>query len=241
MAPMLEGTMVRDPARRWSMVQVRDFLARSDGSVPPTPTVPLAASEPADADGTRVLAAVPPASVPATGPVTVPDSRPPSYDAPRRRPPATVLVGIGVAVLVLALALFAALSRDGSGRDAHESGGTPGTSPTAVTTPTAEGMESFIRDYVATVSVDPDAAWKMLTPKFQQESGGLEHYRSFWAAAANGKVLSISSDPAHLTVSYQVHFDHFDNGPGPTVLDLKIEDGHYLIDGERSKGFQPAG
>ena len=27
MAPLLEGTMVRDPSRRWSMKQVRDFLA----------------------------------------------------------------------------------------------------------------------------------------------------------------------------------------------------------------------
>jgi hypothetical protein len=42
-------------------------------------------------------------------------------------------------------------------------------------------------------------------------------------------------------VSYHVHFDHFDNGPGPTVLDLKYVDGHYLIDGERTKGFHPAG
>ncbi len=38
-----------------------------------------------------------------------------------------------------------------------------------------------------------------------------------------------------------MHFDNFKNGPGPTVLDLKFEDGHYLIDGERTKGFTPAG
>jgi hypothetical protein len=81
----------------------------------------------------------------------------------------------------------------------------------------------------------------MLTPKFQRESGGLERYRSFWGPATDGKVLDISADPADLTVSYHVHFDDFDNGPGPTVLDLVFEDGHYKIDGERTKGFRPAG
>ena len=54
------------------------------------------------------------------------------------------------------------------------------------------------------------------------------------------KVLGISADPAHLSVSYHVHFDDFDNGPGPTVLDLTFANGHYLIDGERTKGFRPA-
>ena len=102
-------------------------------------------------------------------------------------------------------------------------------------------MEAFIRDYVTTVADDPDRAWTMLTPKFQRESGGLDHYRAFWTPATNGRVLSITADPAALTVSYQVHFDNFHNGPGPTVLDLTFSKGHYLIDGERTKGFVPAG
>ena len=38
-----------------------------------------------------------------------------------------------------------------------------------------------------------------------------------------------------------MHFDNFGNGPGPTVLDLVFADGRYLIDGERTKGFEPAG
>jgi hypothetical protein len=101
-------------------------------------------------------------------------------------------------------------------------------------------MEAFIRRYVATVSADPDAAWSMLTPKFQRESGGLDTYRSYWEHATNGRVLSISADPATMSVSYQVHFDDFHNGPGPTILDLKLVDGRYYIDGEHTKGFVPA-
>ena len=38
-----------------------------------------------------------------------------------------------------------------------------------------------------------------------------------------------------------MHFDNFNNGPGPTVLDLTYSDGKYLIDGERTHGFKPAG
>ena len=107
--------------------------------------------------------------------------------------------------------------------------------------PTAKGIESFINDYVTTVSTDPSKSWQMLTPKFQQESGGFDKYNAFWGPATNGRVVSISPDPENLTVSYQVHFDNFDNGPGPTVLDLKFDNGRYLIDGERTQGFEPSG
>jgi hypothetical protein len=152
-----------------------------------------------------------------------------------------VLVGLVVLALLLTLALVAALVRDGSERGPTASGTRPGPDPAAAARPTAKGMKSFIRDYVATVAADPDAAWQMLTPKFQRVSGGIERYRAFWESATNGHVLSITADPENLSVSYRVRFDDFDNGPGPTVLDLRFEDGRYLIDGERTKGFVPAG
>jgi hypothetical protein len=117
----------------------------------------------------------------------------------------------------------------------------PSASASAPAKPTAAGMEAFIRDYVATVSSDPDKAYQMLSPKFQQESGGIDTYRKYWDSATNGRVLSISANPDDLSVSYQVRFDNHVNGPGPTVLDLKFDDGRYLIDGERTQGFKPAG
>ena len=88
---------------------------------------------------------------------------------------------------------------------------------------------------------DPDASYQMLSPKFQQESGGIDTYRKFWDSATDGRVLSISTNPDNLSVSYQVRFSNHDNGPGPTVLDLVYVDGRYLIDGERTQGFTPAG
>jgi hypothetical protein len=244
MAPLLEGTMVKDPSLRWSMTEVRDFLALPRPVVA-VPTVVMASPEtvdPVETGHTRVLpmvgtgAETPAAAAPLVAP------RAPGVIG-RRRPPGPVLASLGaVAVLLLVVALAGVLDGGGrgSGGDAKASE-TRGAAVAASAHPTAAGMESFIRDYVATVSADPDAAWAMLTAKFQRESGGLERYRSFWAPATNGKVLSISADPAHLSVSYHVHFDDFDNGPGPTVLDLTFANGHYLIDGERTKGFHPAG
>jgi len=43
-----------------------------------------------------------------------------------------------------------------------------------------------------------------------------------------------------MRVTYQVHFDDFHNGPGPTVLDLALDDGRYRIAAEHTKGFVPA-
>lgn len=228
LTPLLEATMVRDPAQRWSMSQVRDFLGRSDSSVLPLPTVPLGAADPAYDDGTRVLTTTTPAAVPAA---------PPAVARTPWRPSVGVLAAAGAAVLVALVVLLAALSEDDPGTGADS----PASSPSATATPTAAGIESFIRDYVTTVADDPDAAWTMLTPKFQRESGGLERYREFWDSATDGRVLSITANPENLSVSYQVRFGNFDNGPGPTILDLTFQDGRYLIDGERTEGFQPAG
>jgi hypothetical protein len=138
-----------------------------------------------------------------------------------------------------------------SGRDPGTgagSGGTPkAASPSSTPSaeagakPTKRGMEAFINHYVRTVADNPAASWQMLTPKFQEESGGFGKYARFWGRATNGRVLSISADPKTLTVAYQVRFDDFDNGPGPTVLQLTYEKGRYLVDGESTRGFVPEG
>jgi serine/threonine protein kinase len=224
MAPLLQSTMVKDPTRRWSMEQVRDFLADppKDGVVATNTWVP-----PVEDDDQTVV----------TQQLT---------SAGRRRPPVMALVVAAALVLaiVAGVGLYALLSSDSKAPQANTA--PPSDKPSATRSaapakPTEAGMESFIRDYVSTVSSDPQQSWKMLTPKFQQESGGFETYRAFWDKATNGRVLSISANPKDLAVSYQVHFDNFDNGPGPTVLDLKFKDGNYLIDGEHTQGFKPAG
>ena len=200
LAPLIEHTMVKDPARRWSVEQVQAFL--QDGVVAPI-------------DATQAIAPV------TAGPVD---------EKRRRRPNALVLAVLGVLVVIVAALGYAALSN---------SGGEPPASAKSGSGATAAGMKAFIRTYVRTVGDNPDAAWTMLTPRFQRASGGFAKYHAFWDAATNGRVLSIQANPDDLMVSYQVHFDDFDNGPGPTVLQLVYKDGRYLIDAESSKGFTP--
>ena len=230
LAPLLEATLVKDPARRWSMVQVRDFLAgpaqgrrwrRHGSSGRRTTTEP---------EPTRETPAAPPRE--------------------RRRLPVPALLGALALVLVVAVVLFLTL------RDRDPAGGTagattaPSSSPSARSPrrappparalhrrrPRSRGMESFIRDYVTAVATDPDTAWQMLTPKFQRESGGLDAYRKFWSGVGNPEILAISADPDNLVVSYRVRFDNFGTGKRPTVLDLEFDRGRYRIDGERTLG-----
>lgn len=233
MAPLLEGTMVKDPTQRWTMEQVRDFLTHRGQAAVPEPTQVLTvppAAELADPDPAPLTEAIEGPHSPAA--------------LTWSRPPAAVLAALAAAaVLILVMALYAARDDGSPQGDATAAGTKPpsGTTKVVAQKPTARGMEQFIRDYVRTVADDPDKAWTMLTPKFQRESGGLARYRAFWDGATNGQVLSITAEPESLSVSYQVHFDNFDNGPGPTVLDLKFSGGRYFIDGERSRGFVPAG
>jgi hypothetical protein len=151
---------------------------------------------------------------------------------------AAVLVALGVGLYVALSGSPSTSAASGPPSKGPSGGPTATAAPSA---PSVAGMESFIRSYVAAVSTDPARAWKMLTPRFQQASGGFARYQAFWSGARNGRVLQISADPAHLTVSYHVHFDHFRNGPGPTVLELVHQHGHYLIDAESDQGFRSDG
>ena len=227
LAPLLEATMVRDPAQRWSMSQVHAYLASSGDVQGPLPVpAPARAS-----GGTQVLA---PAPTPAPAP---------SPERGRRRSRVhLILLAAALVVLVGGVAAFALLHNGSANDRASGSGGrATHAAKKQPAGPTKAGMESFIRSYVSTVSDDPAKSWTMLSPKFQEQSGGYSTYHRFWDKASNGQVLSISADPANLSVAYQVHFDDFKNGPGPTVLDLTYADGKYLIDGERTHGFKPAG
>ncbi len=226
LTPLLQGALVKEPSQRWTMTEVGDFLR--DGSLPAGWTPPV--------DTVETATVLPPVAAPvaAVGTAT----------ARRRRHP--VLVGVAVALLLAVTVGGFVLGRE---LNTSSSGGpssvsptpTPAPSPSPSDGPTEAGMVGFIEDYVAAVARDPAESWRMLTPKFQYESGGFTAYEAFWAPATSGRVLDISADPETLVVSYQVAFEGKDNGPGPTVLQLRYDDGRYRIDGEMSEGFTPAG
>lgn len=252
LTPLLEATMVREPSQRWSMAQVRDFLAGPGrGASPDRPAEP-------DETSTRLVAAVatpPPPVVPVETPRRPVDSSHRPLEPSRRSvgpvetPPAetrrrplralAILLSIG---LVITAAFFGGMR--GGEQDTPtatpstaSSSPSPSRSPSPSATPaqpTRAGMTSFIRRYLTTVSSDPDATFEMLTPRFQRESGGRATYRDFWTGKGRGRILELSADPETLTVSYRVRFANFGTGARTTVLDLAFEDGRYLIDGERT-------
>ena len=233
LASVLAGTMVKDPAHRWPMSRVRDELAAINRgevvehtqvlpTVPPPPIAP-------DVAPTTPMPPMPPA--PPVEPVSPVGAVPPRW----RRP---LLVVAAVLAVVLVIAVLASVL-NGNGND-NPTARNQTTGTTATTSgPTAAGMRQFIRTYVTTVADDPAAAWQMLTPQFQAESGGFDKYRRFWDPAQNGTVGAIQADPATLQVSYQPHFDHWRNNPNPTRLVLAYKGGQYLIAAEHTVGFTP--
>ena len=188
LAPLLEATMTRDPADRWSMAEVLRFLHGIETGTTPVPApVPAPGREPDD-QGTQVLATPPPfpptpadpdgARDPAPAPTPAPTPVDTAPAARRRFPVLPVVFGALVLGLVVALALLATLddpqdavtgpSVDGS---STLDDSTSQTEKSTSTAPDAEAMAQFASDYVFTASDDPDAGFALLTPDYQAARG----------------------------------------------------------------------
>jgi eukaryotic-like serine/threonine-protein kinase len=238
LAPLLEATMTREPEHRWSMQRVRDALAAGPAGTLVRPA-PASTASTDETGRTELL----PAAVPPVEPE-------PEASHRRRRPAGPVLVAAAVAVLV-GLIVWAALSTrapDQQTPTADEPiSRTPSKKPTASKStspspspaqPTARGMEQFIGDYLSTAASDPATGFTMLTPGFQQESGGLEGYRGFWGTVESAQLESVQADPETLTVGYTVAYEMDSSGPGSgqftdnVNLTLAFVDGVYKIAAE---------
>jgi eukaryotic-like serine/threonine-protein kinase len=237
LAPVLEGTMTRDPDHRWSMARVRDALVAGPAGtlVQPAPASTAPAQDP---EPTELLGS----AVPPVEPEPV----------PRRRPTGALVVAAAVALLV-GVIVWAALSsrapeQETPSAGAPTSGGTSAPSnpkPSSTTPtrspsigPTVQGMEQFIGDYLSTAAADPATGFTMLTPGFQQQSGGIEGYRSFWDTVDSAELQSIQADPQSLSVAYTVAYQLDSSGPGSgestddVSLTLAFQDGTYKIAAE---------
>ncbi len=179
LAPLLESTMTRAPADRWSMAQVRDFLAAgpSAGIRP----VPVAAPPPALApDPTRTDVLAPP----------VPPAEPRSRRRRSRTGPIVVALVVLILLGVIAWALLS--DQDPEAASPNADNDRTASSPSSPKTskepsPDADAMEDFISQYLATAPSDPESTFQMLTPEFQRESGGIEGYRGFWDTGRVGE------------------------------------------------------
>lgn len=97
--------------------------------------------------------------------------------------------------------------------------------------PTAEGMEAFITDYLENAPSDPRSTFEMLTPRFQEASGGYGGYSGYWNTIDTATPVAIDADPDALTVAYSVDYVKADGSQtsGDVVLGLVFRGGRYLI------------
>lgn len=240
LAPLLESTMVTDPADRWSMEQVRDYLKQGVTGVVDAGVTAVLPVGPDSPNRTGIEAPVHPAVPPdEVSPV------PPSRAAPSWRPPLlAVLAGMAlVMAIVLASSLTDDQPKDG-GRLATPSQGTSPSTPgessgespgqTADPAATEQEMNAWVRNYLATVTSDTKSAWEMLTPAFQKVSRNYGSYQRFWNTIASAEVADISADATAKTVTYTVDYVRTDGSrvSDTVTLRLRRSGDSWLIAGE---------
>jgi serine/threonine protein kinase len=239
LAPVLEHTMTRDPAARWSMTQVRDFLDQGrDVTIHPVP------AETVDPDGTRVLPPTrsEPIGVPpiVAAPALTTAPRPP-VEAPRRRR-RRVWPWVAAVVLLVAVGVlgYLAVTSGTGGDDKQASGGSssspssPKSSASSGTKDQAAAMEDFITTYLATVTQDDHATYAMLTPEFQKASKNYGGYHGFWKTVESATPSNVQADPRAMTVSYDVDYVKTDGSTSSDHVTLQLvkNGSSFLIAGE---------
>lgn len=229
--PVLEATMTKEPESRWSMAEVRDFLAGDSER-----TKVAAAPPPERTEATTVIPAMTataPSPEPPPEEVAGPSApvEPPADDRSRSRARWLIPVLIvGALVLLVGLGLWALRPGDGERPDtvadpgssespsatetddgAEESpsesaSGSPSETPSETPEADAEQMSAFVGDYFSTVTSDPDTTWTWLTSEFQSASGGFDDYEGFWSTIESVEVLSTEADPESMTVNYRARY-----------------------------------
>jgi eukaryotic-like serine/threonine-protein kinase len=235
LSPVLLATMSLDPASRWSMAQVRDFLTAgpSEGLTAPLPraaAMPVQEEREPTRQMSQVTTLAPTTPPPDTGRAT----------ARRSRGGPIAIAAAAVAIIALAVAAWMLGTRDDDPGAAGPTGKASTTSPrpsaSASASPnvTADGMRTFVEDYLATVTTDPAAAWQRLTPAFQQESGNFGQYQKFWRGFRSADLVSARPAPDSMQISYTVAYTSDDgkNSTDDVTLTLEGTDGNFKIAAE---------
>ncbi|QWF20646.1 serine/threonine protein kinase [Nocardioides sp. LMS-CY] len=226
LAPVLAATMSTDPGSRWSMEQVRDVLAAgpSGGRTEPLPPAGTAVAGPVAVTEPEPTRQIPPAA-PA-----------PARRGSRGRPVAIVMAAVTIVVLAVVGWTLGRGDDNGPDADGASGGHSDSPPPSSPTTPavTADGMESFVADYLATVTTDPKATWEQLTPAFQAESGNFGQYQKFWSGFRSAALVTAQPDPENMQISYTVEYVHADGHTSTDDVTLTLEgsDGDFDIAAE---------
>ena len=240
LGPLLESTMDRDLATRWSMARVRDHLRGGNDSS--TRTMSMAPVPPIDRPVEPPVEPAPTRNAPVPPPARAPSD-------PRRH---SSRLPLWVGGLLVALALVAVLWTALGDDDTEPAGPEDAAGAPARTEPTeedgaddgagqeepvtAEEMTAFVEDYLATVTEDPRSTWQRLTPEFQNASNGYGSYRGYWATVESAEVRESSASPEDMTVSYLVHYVKKDGSEEDDRVTLRLveQGGELLIAGEPS-------
>ncbi|MFC6287762.1 serine/threonine-protein kinase [Nocardioides sp. GCM10027113] len=238
LGPLLAATMTREPAERWPMSRVRDTLhggGNGRARMPAAAPAPSVSPRPRASEDTHTDV-LPAGAAPVPPPAATPDPT----SGRGRRSRGRLLVAAAVAVL-LGLVVWLLLGGEDDPGGAQPQGdrttATRQPSPTGTAEPrqpSAEEMESFIADYLATAPSDPASGFRMLTADFQRQSGGIDGYRGFWDRVASADLVSVQADPESLTVRYTVDYT-LENGDRTTdnvQLALVMAGDGYKIAGE---------
>jgi serine/threonine protein kinase len=235
-AGLLTVMLAKEPAERWPVERVRDDLRRIARGEPSEAPAPHGRDEPPTAVMAAQPAqpASPPspepAPAPAPAPATTRPTAPPTASGGRSLGWVAAVLAL---VLVAGLGTWLLWPRDDSsdagggaepsasspsGDPSSESPETPSESPAESEEPTTEptpsnaaggtpvAMRTFVRDYFSTVTSDPEATYAMLTPEFQEASGGFEGYSGFWSTIESATPRAIRADPQSLTTTYTIDF-----------------------------------
>ncbi|MFD7078203.1 serine/threonine-protein kinase [Nocardioides sp. NPDC059952] len=257
LAPLLEHTMAYDPAERWSAEDVVDFLAGRLAAEKLEPVAlrtqtlaAVAAPTPAPAAPSGLAQSTstparrrwwPIALVVAAALVLVVGG---ALWANRGEEPSAKPKPVASGSPLSEATDEATDEADEESEEASEkpppsetASESPSQSPSATETSgaTAEGIDAFIRSYLATAPANPDAAFSsMLTPAFQSSSGGIEGYRDWWTTVASTSVVSVSPsvDPLKVTYTYNYAMKDGRKDGGTVTLGLVYADGKYLINSE---------
>ncbi len=245
LAPLLANTMTKDPAARWQMSQVRDFLGGG----------PLPAPVPADTAAVAATTVLPEpplsghGSVPSNGTqVLTPAPQPVTPPPARRRAGGGALIGVLVALAVIGVFLlfawlFGAFDQQQAGSDPTQGGPDPSQTPQETEETSSppsddaeerrEAMQAFVDDYVATAVEDPKVSWELLTPEFQEVSGGFGSYKKWWDQWESAVPANVTADPEAMTVNYDITYTGDDGQQSDNVTLTLVENGDgYVIAAE---------
>ena len=211
--------MTRDPAHRWSMARVRDYLAAGPAGTlarrRARPRQPRRRTTPGPTCSRQPCRRVQPVADPPPPPAA---TVPMLVAACRRAPARASSAGCW----------SRRRSRGRPHADSRSLGDDPHRPPRRdARDPQAGAQRAGHGELHLRLPLDrcrdPETSFRCSPRSSRQESGGIEGYRGFWDTVDSAELQRIQADPEALTVDYTVDYVMDSSGPGPAGVELRRE------------------